>query len=336
MSAVKDTAQQKTEEFASKAREAAPLRLARAPSSSARPSNESRCRSPLRERSRGASSSAGSSAADKQCQSNSSAHLRINPIGRGRPESRISRAIFRVERGRECSSGPGASSSRQSDRPFGRLDVLRRVGDLPLLIVLVSILGLIGHSVTQPLIENLGRSHQGRPGGSSPAQSRTSNPAGFGGILFVVGLAVALWSASSYVAAFMRRRTSSGTWRRAGRSGDPPVRVGVTFNRRPADAERHSGRAHRSAGQGRRQPDRHRSIGRHDLGYREMAGAAADCRADAGDPLLRRPEREAARLPLGDPGGVLAVLLWVLASAAFAFYVANFPRTTRPMGHWPP
>jgi membrane protein len=32
------------------------------------------------------------------------------------------------------------------------------------------------------------------------------------------------------------------------------------------------------------------------------------------------------------PGGVLAVLLWIAASAAFAFYVANFASYNKPYG----
>src|SRR3954462_4457864 len=73
----------------------------------------------------------------------------------------------------------------------------------PALIVLVSILGLIGDSATQPLIDNLG---QVAP---SPAKEVFTNAIknlqegqGAAGVLFVVGLAGAVWSASGYVAAF--------------------------------------------------------------------------------------------------------------------------------------
>jgi membrane protein len=75
----------------------------------------------------------------------------------------------------------------------------------PALIVLVSILGLVGESATQPLIDNLGTVAPG------PAKEIFTNALknlqgdqGAAGVLFVVGLIGALWSASGYVGAFMR------------------------------------------------------------------------------------------------------------------------------------
>src|ERR1700759_1050869 len=75
----------------------------------------------------------------------------------------------------------------------------------PMLIVIVSVLGLIGNSVTQPLLRNLGAVAPG------PAQTTFKNAVtniqshqGTAGVLFVVGLVLALWSASGYIAAFMR------------------------------------------------------------------------------------------------------------------------------------
>src|ERR687886_1648570 len=101
----------------------------------------------------------------------------------------------------------------------------------PMLIVLVSLLGLIGQSATQPLIQNLG---QVAPG---PAQqiftsaiTNLQRSQGAAGVLFVVGLAGALWSASGYVAAFMRASNAiydvpegRPIWKTA------PVRIGVTL-----------------------------------------------------------------------------------------------------------
>ena len=75
----------------------------------------------------------------------------------------------------------------------------------PALIVLVSILGLVGESATQPLIDNLGAVAPG------PAKEIFTNAIknlqgdqGAAGVLFIVGLLGALWSASGYVGAFMR------------------------------------------------------------------------------------------------------------------------------------
>src|SRR5215210_1603705 len=100
----------------------------------------------------------------------------------------------------------------------------------PALLALVSILGLVGQSATQPLIDNLGAVAPGPAKDiltgalKSLQQSRRA-----AGVLFFVGLAGALWSASGYVAAFMR---ASNAIYDVG-EGRPiwktlPVRVGVT------------------------------------------------------------------------------------------------------------
>src|SRR5438270_2834891 len=75
----------------------------------------------------------------------------------------------------------------------------------PAIIALVSVLGLIGQSATQPLITNLAKIAPG------PAQQiftsairNLQHSRGAAGVLFFVGLGGALWSASGYVAAFMR------------------------------------------------------------------------------------------------------------------------------------
>ena len=101
----------------------------------------------------------------------------------------------------------------------------------PMLIVIVSVLGLIGHSVTQPLVQNLASVAPGPPSRSSPARSTTSSRAkGPPGVAFVVGLVLALWSASGYIAAFMR--ASNVVW--DVQEGRPfyktiPIRLGVTL-----------------------------------------------------------------------------------------------------------
>src|SRR3954454_16695913 len=101
----------------------------------------------------------------------------------------------------------------------------------PALIVLVSILGLVGQSATQPLIDNLGAVAPG------PAKDIFTNAIknlqgsqGAAGVLFVVGLLGALWSASGYVAAFMRASNmiydmpeGRPVWKTL------PVRVGLTL-----------------------------------------------------------------------------------------------------------
>jgi membrane protein len=101
----------------------------------------------------------------------------------------------------------------------------------PMLIVIVSVLGLIGKSVTQPLLNNLG---QVAPGAAKTiftnAITNIQSHQGTAGVLFIVGLVVALWSASGYIAAFMR--ASNVVWDVP--EGRPfyktvPIRLAVTL-----------------------------------------------------------------------------------------------------------
>ncbi|MGH2967338.1 MAG: YihY/virulence factor BrkB family protein [Solirubrobacterales bacterium] len=75
----------------------------------------------------------------------------------------------------------------------------------PALIILVSIVGLAGDSVTKSLLDNIGAL------GPGPAQDILSGAIrqiagnqGAAGVAFLIGLAVALWSASGYVGNFRR------------------------------------------------------------------------------------------------------------------------------------
>jgi membrane protein len=101
----------------------------------------------------------------------------------------------------------------------------------PGLLVVVSILGLLGHSTTQSLIDNLG---QITPGSVSSfiktvIDNSQKNKAA-AGLLGVLGIVLALWSASGYIAAFMRSANriygipeGRPIWKTV------PVRLGVTL-----------------------------------------------------------------------------------------------------------
>jgi membrane protein len=75
----------------------------------------------------------------------------------------------------------------------------------PAIIALVSILGLVGDSATQPLLDNIGSV---APGPAKDILTSTienlQSSQGAAGIAFVIGLVLALNSASSYVSAFTR------------------------------------------------------------------------------------------------------------------------------------
>ncbi|MGI8868800.1 MAG: YihY/virulence factor BrkB family protein [Mycobacteriales bacterium] len=103
---------------------------------------------------------------------------------------------------------------KRSIREFKHDDITDRAAALtyygvlalfPGMLVLVSILGLLGKSTTQKVLNNLG---QVAPGGVNSflhsVVTQVQGRGGTAGIAGIIGLALALWSASGYVAAFMR------------------------------------------------------------------------------------------------------------------------------------
>jgi membrane protein len=205
----------------------------------------------------------------------------------------------------------------------------------PALIALVSILGLIGPSATQPLINNLGKLAPG-----SVHQILTSaiqnlqHSRGAAGVLFFVGLGGAIWSASGYIAAFMRASNAIYDIE----EGRPffitiPVRLAVTIVLLgllaiSAIAVVVTGGL---AGQ----------IGKI-LG---IGGTAVTIWDIAKWPVLllivsfmfsilywAAPNVKHPGFRWLSPGGVFAVAVWVIASGAFAFYVANFSSYNKTYG----
>lgn len=75
----------------------------------------------------------------------------------------------------------------------------------PALLAVVGILGLIGTSATQPILDNLGQFVSGTPRDVAETAVRNIQESQGGGVVAtVIGVLVAVWSASKYVAAFMR------------------------------------------------------------------------------------------------------------------------------------
>jgi membrane protein len=205
----------------------------------------------------------------------------------------------------------------------------------PALIVLVSVLGLIGESATQPLIDNLGKVAPG------PAQEiftsaiqNLQGSQGAAGVLFVVGLAGALWSASGYVAAFMRASNAiydmpegRPVWKTL------PLRVVLTLVlvillAISAVAVTLTGGLASEVG-----------------GVLGLSDTAVTVWNIAKWPVLlvvvsfmfallywAAPNVRHPKFRWVSPGGLLAVLGWVIASVAFAFYVANFGSYNKTYG----
>lgn len=205
----------------------------------------------------------------------------------------------------------------------------------PMLIVLVSILGLVGHSATQPLIENLDKVAPG-PAKEifTSAIKNIQSSKGTAGILLIVGLAGGLWSASGYIGAFMR--ASNIIW--DVREGRPiwktiPIRLAVTLLTVvlltvSAVAVVLTGDLAKEAG--------------NLIGVGQSAVTVWDI---AKWPLLvllvslmltilyyASPNVRHPGFRWISPGSILAVLLWMVASAAFALYVASFASYNKTYG----
>jgi membrane protein len=205
----------------------------------------------------------------------------------------------------------------------------------PMLIVLVSILGLIGNSVTQPLIDNLGKV---APGAAkqifTSAITNIQSNQGTAGVLAIVGFLGALWSASGYVGAFMR--ASNVIW--DVEEGRPiwktiPVRLGVTvvtllLLTAGAIAVTFTGGLARQVGN---------VIG--------VGSSAVQIWDIAKWPVLvvlvavmlailyyAAPNVRQPGFHWVTPGGLIAVLLWIVVSALFALYVSSFSSYNKTYG----
>jgi membrane protein len=205
----------------------------------------------------------------------------------------------------------------------------------PALIVLTSILGLVGESATQPLIDNLGKVAPG------PAKEIFTNAIknlqgdqGAAGVLFVVGLLGALWSASGYVSAFMRASNAIYDME----EGRPiwktlPVRVGLTLVLLVLLAVTTLAVV-LTGGLAQKVGD---LIG--------VGSTAVTVWNIAKWPVLllvvsfmfallywAAPNVKQPGFRWVSPGGILAVVGWLIASGAFALYVANFSSYNKTYG----
>jgi membrane protein len=198
----------------------------------------------------------------------------------------------------------------------------------PALIVLVSLLGIVGPSATQPLVDNLTA--------IAPEQARDIVSSGLkniqharsaAGAAFVIGLLAALWSASAYIGAFMRAsnviyEVEEGRpfWERR------PVQLAVTLLLVlllivGALAVLISGPVTTTVG---------RLIGVGDTGTRIFSVAKWPLLALVVSGMFSilywsAPNVKQPGLRWITPGGVLAVVVLVAASAAFALYTKHFP-----------
>lgn len=205
----------------------------------------------------------------------------------------------------------------------------------PALIAIVSVVGLFGSSATDSLTKNVGTFAPG------PAKTIITNAInglaqneGAAGVLFVVGIVGAIWSASGYVSAFMRASNAvydveegRPIWKKL------PIRIGVTvvtvvLLAITAVGVVFTGSLASKAGQ---------LIG--------LSSAAVTTWNIAKWPVLvllvvvvfsilyfAAPNAKQPGFKWALPGGIVAVVMWLVASGLFALYVANFASYNKTYG----
>jgi membrane protein len=205
----------------------------------------------------------------------------------------------------------------------------------PGLLVLVSVLGLFGNSVIQPLIDNMSDVAPGPVGDILTTGARSLTEAqGTAGVLAIVGLAGALWSASGYIAAFMRASNAiydvpegRPIWKTLPIRIAVTIVVGVILAVSALMVVFTGGFADR-------------------IGHALGAGSALiTLWSILKWPILlvlvsltfailywASPNARQGGFRWITPGGLLAVLLWIIASAGFAFYVAHFNSYNKTYG----
>ncbi|MEU8496054.1 YihY/virulence factor BrkB family protein [Streptomyces lavendulae] len=205
----------------------------------------------------------------------------------------------------------------------------------PALLVLVSLLGLAGESTAARLLDNL---QQLTPGSArdviTDAVEQLQGRSGVGSLMAVVGLVVALWSASGYVAAFIRSANAvydipegRPVWKVL------PLRLALTVTLMVLACASAlivvftDGLARRAG---------------TDLG---IGDSALTVWSIAKWPVLvllvtimtallywAAPNVTGLGFRWVTPGSFLALVIWLIASAGFAFYAANFASYNKTYG----
>ena len=205
----------------------------------------------------------------------------------------------------------------------------------PALLVLVSLLGIAGRSATQHVMDNLAKL---APGSArdiiSNAVRELQAPGGLGSIMAVVGIVLAVWSASGYIAAFIRSANvvydmpeGRPMWKVL------PIRVGVTvvllvLTTISALIVVFTGGLARQAGS---------VLGIGDTALTVWSIAKWPALVVLVTIVIAilfwaAPNVKGRGFRWVTPGSVLALVVWMIASAGFAFYVAHFASYNKTYG----
>ncbi|MCX2927573.1 YihY/virulence factor BrkB family protein [Streptomyces sp. NEAU-W12] len=205
----------------------------------------------------------------------------------------------------------------------------------PALLALVSLLGIVGQSTTQTVLDNI---EQLAPGAVQDvlrtAVQQMQGQSGLGSLVAIAGLLLAVWSASGYVAAFIR--SANGVYDVP--EGRPvwkvlPVRVGVTVVLMVMAVV--SSLIVVFTG----------SLAQQVGGALGIGDTALTVWSIAKWPVLlllvtimiailywATPNAKVRGFRWLTPGSFLALLIWMIASAGFAVYVANFGSYNKTYG----
>ncbi|GAA0594128.1 YihY/virulence factor BrkB family protein [Streptomyces crystallinus] len=205
----------------------------------------------------------------------------------------------------------------------------------PALLVLVSLLGITGQSTTDKVLHNVQRF---APGSArdilTKAVRQLQDSAGLGSVMAIVGLVLAVWSASGYVAAFIR--AANAVYEMP--EGRPiwkllPVRIGLTVVLMvlavlSALIVVFTGGLARQAGT---------ALGVGSAGLTVWSIAKWPVLAALVTLMIALlywacPNAKVKGLKWVTPGSFLALLIWMVASGGFAFYVANFASYNKTYG----
>jgi membrane protein len=205
----------------------------------------------------------------------------------------------------------------------------------PALLVLVSLLGLTGRSATQQVLDNI----QSLAPGSAreilqDAVRQLQGNAGIGSVMAIVGLVLAVWSTSGYVAAFVR--TANAVYDIP--EGRPvwkvlPIRVAVTVVLLvlaviSALIVVFTGALAREVGS---------ALGMGDTALTVWSIAKWPVLVALVTVMIAllywaTPNAKVRGFRWVTPGSFLALLIWMVASAGFALYVANFGSYNKTYG----
>ncbi|MGC0327571.1 YihY family inner membrane protein [Streptomyces sp. SAI-170] len=205
----------------------------------------------------------------------------------------------------------------------------------PALLALISLLGVLGRSTTQEVLDNIQKL---APGAAQDvlrnAVQQMQGKAGIGSVMAIVGLLLAIWAASGYVAAFIRSANAvydipegRPVWKVL------PVRVGVTVVLMvlaviSAVIVVFTGALAKQVGS---------TLGVGDTALTVWSIAKWPVLVVLVTVMIAllywaTPNAKIRGFRWITPGSFLALLIWMVASAGFALYVANFASYNKTYG----